>query len=132
MKDTKQNKYPERWDDIEFIEGYYVNNNSFIEYQGFLETSIKQENVFKTEEQAKASIALAKLTQLVYVFNKDCKQDYNIYDVKYYIRFYDNNLHIECNATDKYSCFLAFNTPEKARLFINMYKNLIIEAKCFL
>ena len=57
-------------------------------------------------------------------FNGDWKPDWNsANDPKYSIAFYDNKLYINVSYT--YQHFLAFKSSEKAKIFLELYKDLI-------
>jgi hypothetical protein len=117
---------PKRWEDLDYFKGYYVNLISeLVSYEG--EPGDQNQNVFKTEEQAKAAIALAKLSQLMYVYNDGWTPDWNDAENKHVICFQLNSVSfVDFMAKQT---FLAFKTPTIRNEFYENFKELILEAK---
>jgi hypothetical protein len=121
---------PSSWEDIIYINGYYSNSFSLInEKQGIEKRTGKEhKNVFKTEEQAEASIALAQLSQLRDVYRQGWEPDWSDSDIaKFCIEFYEN----ESGITPYYSdnVFLSFQDRKTAELFVENFIDLIEKAK---
>lgn len=119
---------PKTWEELNKINGYYISGHSRIEN---LDTSVGcidiNKNVFATEEQAKATIALAQLSQLMHVYNDGWVPDWNDDNMKYCIKYYKNEIITERRYV--YSLFLAFKTNELAETFLENFKDLITIAK---
>ena len=63
----KQPELPKRWEDLEYIKGYYVDSGAelcFWDKEDDDELEETEKNIFATREQAEAAIALAQLSQL--------------------------------------------------------------------
>jgi hypothetical protein len=126
FKEIKQ--LPKTWEELEIIEGYFVQGRDseccHVEKHAISENK----NIFATEEQAKASIALAQLSQLREVYRNGWVPDWKDDDkYKYCIEFYTNKIY-----TDKYtntSQFLSFQDEETRDLFLENFKDLIEQAK---
>jgi len=92
FKEIKK-QLPESWEELKNISGYYSNDFSQINQDFNINTCEQNKNYFATEEQAKASIALAQLSQLRKVYRNgwvpDCKND--IY--KFCIEFYEDEIY---------------------------------------
>jgi hypothetical protein len=70
-------KLPEKWEELGEIKGYFLGNNSSIQdYKGST-TGGFNSNLFKTEKQAKAALAMAKLSQLMHVYNEGWEPDWS-------------------------------------------------------
>ncbi|MEN8883863.1 MAG: hypothetical protein ABF244_06500 [Flavobacteriaceae bacterium] len=121
------NKLPSSWEDLKRIEGYYIDDNSNVEFYSFTPVPSNQ-NTFKTKEQAKASIALAQLSQLRDVYRQGWQPDW-IYtrENKYCIVFTYDNMIVDsfCNINH----FLSFQARETAELFLENFRDLIEKAK---
>ena len=99
------------WEDLKKIKGYYISSGSEI-YTVNCTTTLDNQNVFVTKEQAEASIALAMLSQLIKDVNEDWIPDWKSTDCFY-----------------NYSHFLTFPTEEIRDTFLKNHKELIIKAK---
>jgi hypothetical protein len=123
----KAETLPKTWEELITIRGYYTNYNSNIDFYstGFVES--KNRNVFATEGQAKASIALAQLSQLREVYRNGWKPDWEDDSIKACIDFAGNRI-----GTTRYgmsSVFLSFQSMEIAEEFLTNFKDLIKQAK---
>jgi hypothetical protein len=85
-------------------------------------------NVFLTEEQAEASIALAQLSQLRDVYRNGWIPDYtNGFKPKYIISFFSEEIN-----KDMHGCcnnFLSFQDEKTRDLFLENFRDLIEKAK---
>jgi hypothetical protein len=125
--ELSKKQLPKSWEELEYIEGYYSDRNSVIN-RADTDTEIIHQNVFATQEQAEAAIAMAQLSQLMKVYNDGWEADWNNYNqLKYCIGFTRENLEID-NWVD-YRHFLAFKDEETTELFIENFKELIEQAK---
>jgi hypothetical protein len=119
---------PKTWIELNKINGYSIDGASRIEKLGDSVGCIDiNKNVFATEEQAKASIALAQLSQLMQVYNDGWVPDWKDDNYKHNIEYYIDETIIETRCS--YSSFLAFKTQETAKLFLENFKDLITNAK---
>lgn len=120
---------PKTWEELEELKGYFV-ESSYSNVLSVTDGSIttRNYNVFLTEEQAKASLALAQLSQLMNVYNEGWVPDWkNSKEKKHVIIFYQEDISLEeYNLTRK---FLSFKTKEIAELFLKNFKDLILQAK---
>lgn len=119
---------PKTWEELNEIEGYFVNSGSTaIVATRKTEIVLSNRNIFATDEQAQASIALAQLSQLMKVYNDGWVPDWNDDNYKYNIEYYMDKSIIETRSS--YSSFLTFKTVELAKLFLENFKDLITIAK---
>jgi hypothetical protein len=84
-------------------------------------------NIFKTEEQAKASLALAQLSQLRDVYRAGWVPDWEVYNVKWCVFFRGNTINV--GSLQNASEFLSFQDKETAELFLENFRDLIEQAK---
>ena len=119
---------PKSYYELGKIYGYYIYHSSskISDYFKTFSTS-NNRNVFATEEQAEASLAMAQLSQLMAVYNDGWFPDYNDCNFKYAIFYYKEKIKISdinCGRT-----FLTFKDKETAELFLENFKDLILTAK---
>ena len=67
---------PKSWDDLKRIKGFVIENNCYIGSSNTM-SSITNRNVFATENQAKSALAMAKLSQLMAVYNDGWVADWD-------------------------------------------------------
>jgi hypothetical protein len=124
FKEIKK-QLPKTWEELEEIQGYFVHTMASIEK--LRKDSKGLENVFSTKEQAKASIALAQLSQLREVYRNGWVPDWTNNEDKFCIEFYENEI-----KKDYYygqNNFLSFQDEETRNLFLENFKDLIEQAK---
>ena len=130
FKEPKQPELPKRWEDLEYIKGYFVNLTSGV---GFWDKEEDEEledadkNVFATKEQAEAAIALAQLSQLREVYRQGWEPDWHDDQKKYGIGFYCG--HIDVAEIVWTNTFLSFQSPEIRDEFLENFRDLIEKAK---
>ena len=118
---------PKSWIEMETIQGFWVDVCSEIcEDKGFRCVD-NHKNIFATEEQAKASIALAQLSQLREVYRNGWEPDYNSYRQKKYSIININEILIVNHSVNQHY-FLSFQTEEIRDEFLKNFKDLIEEA----
>jgi hypothetical protein len=123
-------KKPNSWEDLEIIEGYYVDDNSLpiriADETGYWLSSRK---IFPKKEQAEASIALAQLLQLMQhpYWNGDWEPNWEDTFVKFYIGFICEMPRVKSSMNSRK--LLAFTTEMKAQEFLESYRDLIEIAK---
>jgi hypothetical protein len=123
FKEIKK-ELPKSWEELGVIEGYWIYYNSTIVHDKDKIIS-DHKNIFKTKEQAQASIALAQLSQLRDVYRQGWKPESND-GLKYSIRKIEQKLEIINYYEIRY--FLSFQSQEIAEEFLNNFKDLIEEA----
>jgi len=116
-----------QWDDVKGIKGWFSTGKdvNLLDEKG-TRMSIWM-NVFATKEQARASIAMAMLSQMMKEHNEGWVPDWTNNEDKHIIIYFGK----EPNRiiVDRSQRFLAFPTKEKADKFIEAYKDLIEQAK---
>ena len=121
-------KLPETWRELKFIKGYFIDSGTRIINVDYLAVNNDNKNTFLTKKQAKASIALAQLSQLREIYRNGWTPDWtNFIEHKYVIHFKENDLCITYCIDFQY--FLAFQSKEIRDKFINNFKELILIAK---
>jgi len=116
-------KHVDRWEDLEKIDGLYVNTYSEImDIYGVTKEHLK--NTFKTRKQALSSLAMAQLSQLMDEYESTKNVDWeNSKQMKYFIcRINDKIL------KDSDSClyyFLSFTSREERNEFYDKHLDLI-------
>ena len=123
------NGFP-RWEDLRGITGCYVKGNGFIEsiiepIDGVLDKEFYQD-VFRTESQAKASVAIAKLTQLKAHVNGNWEPDWGDGEAKHCVLFFDGEIDVVTHISA--CCLLAFKDKKTAKGFMGAYEDLIKQA----
>ena len=125
----KENELPTKWEDLCLISGYYV--STFSEVVKIKESNCKSNfNIFPTEGEAEASMALSQLCQLRDAYNGEplanwC--DWENENIKYCIYFYEEKICKTRNRGDRK--ILAFKTEKLRDEFAENFKYLIFRAK---
>jgi len=118
---------PKTWEDLGQIDGYYTTNQAVCISSGQLNTNLYNRNVFATEAQAKASIALAQLSQLREVYRQGWVPDWsNSSEEKFTITKLDKV--IDINIGWRHHEFLSFQSEQVRDEFFRNFKVLIEEA----
>jgi len=119
---------PKSWEEIENLQGFFVGYSSVIkETDDDVEKTKYNRNIFATQEQAEASIALAQLSQLRDVYRQGWAPDWNDTNPKYVIEFNQNGIHK--NIWYSLNNFLSFQSKEIAEQFLENFRDLIEKAK---
>jgi hypothetical protein len=119
---------PKHWRELENISGYFVGDCCDIEYERDTKTYIDNKNMFVTEEQAKASLALAQLSQLRKVYRQGWVPDWiDIKSNKWCVIFHKNKAVVDIWGSTHH--FLSFQTKEIAQEFLKNFCKLIEQAK---
>ena len=121
---------PDKWEDLDFISGYFINSDSKIVDQGeSLRTQEHNKNVYSDLKFAQAALAQAQITQLMKVYNGDWKPDWSIKDRKYIIEMSevsnDKQMSISKGIAFHIPRFLAFKTEELRDTFFNKHHDLL-------
>lgn len=115
---------PMQWEDLEKIDGYYVDTGSdLISVQSVATILGNNKNVFPTKKDAESSLALAQLLQLRKAWIGEWEVDWGSNCLKYNIDRCGNNLITESFHLS-YS-ELSFPTEEMALHFSEAFKDLI-------
>jgi hypothetical protein len=120
---------PETWGDMGYIDGYRVLGDSDIEQALAYDTTfMRHRHIFATKEQAKASIALAQLSQLREVYRDGWKPDWdNRHQDKHVIEIYSGEVSVDDYITN--SQFLSFQSEKVRDMFLENFRDLIEQAK---
>lgn len=123
-----ERKLSKRWEDLPFVEGWFIDAKCRIIETGRLNTQEYNKNTFPTKEEAEACVALAQLCQLRDRYNDGWKPDWeNTREMKYCIEIFKEKISKEnYYSTKKVLCF---KTPELRDKFIENFKDLIEIAK---
>ena len=130
--EPKQPKLPKRWEDLEYIKGYYkslTSGVSFLDKEEDEELEAADKNVFATKEQAEAAIALAQLSQLREVYRQGWEPDWNAIEQEKFIIIYTHRGNFECSVAVNIPNFLSFQSPEIRDEFLENFRDLIEKAK---
>lgn len=123
-EELEKKELPKSWEELKNIGGYYISDFSDISFS-CCNCENTDRNIFKTKKQAKSALAMAQLSQLMYVYNDGWEPDWsNNYD-KYCIEVMNNTFLI--HLFTKYNSFLAFKTEELAKEFLKNFEELIKE-----
>lgn len=123
-----ERKLSKRWEDLPFVEGWFIDAKCRIIETGRLNTQEYNKNTFPTKEEAEACVALAQLCQLRDIYNEGWKpnwEDYN--ETKYCIEFCQGRI----ETIDRVNChkILTFKTEDLRDKFLENFKYLIETAK---
>lgn len=124
------NKLPMKWEDLERIDGYYVCTHATINSIDDGCNTDSNHNVFPTEALAKASLAMAQLTQLHQAWFKQLygvnPTDY-VRNGLYWIKGAKQRFFIS-QGDFEFSSVLFFEHRKDAQLFMSTFNDLLIEA----
>lgn len=119
---------PKSWEEVGTIKGWFTDNMCSVEYYSEGKSNDSRDrNIFPTEEEAKASIALAQLCQLRDIYNDGWKPNYKDDNVKYLLYYWGDT--ITKSHTTGASNLLIFKTEEFRDKFLENFKDLIEIAK---
>ena len=117
-----------RWEDLKEIKGFYVDNYSEVTVFEYRFTAEENKNVFPTEEEAEACLALAQLCQLRDRYNGGWKPDWNDDEEPKYAIKISNNKTTVCVLTAT-SSVLSFKSAYLRDKFLENFGDLIEIAK---
>ena len=131
-KELMKRKLPKSWEEIEYqdLSGWMVRENSeIIPVDIYLSKDHTDRNIFKTEKQAKSSLAMAQLSQLLYVYNEGKEiVPSDTCDTFASIILPNTNKHLEINRINRkfaHNYFLIFPDSETAEEFLKNFEDLI-------
>ena len=122
FRPIKEKELPKTWEELQRVEGCYVDNNSGIQHIQ-LGTSSSSKNVFASKELAEAAVALAQLSQLREIYRQGWEPNWEDDSLNFVIEKYSGKI-----AGDSYyhlSLFLAFQSREVRDEFLENFKDLI-------
>ena len=126
-----ENNLPMSWEELKEVKGYFIHQNSDINIHHMIDKAVAyNRNVFPTNEEAKAMLAMAQLCQLRDAWNGEWRANWEDNVQKYCITSHKNIL-----CTDFYyytSTPMAFKTKELRDDFMVVFKDLLEIAKPFL
>ena len=127
-EELEKKELPKTWEELESVDGYYITAIADVKYTKTSQIGNKNKDIFKTEEQAKAAIAMAQLSQLMHVYNDGwvanwSDSGYNKYTIEIYNEKIYRGAYLECRK------FLAFKTAQIRNEFLKNFESLILEAK---
>ncbi len=124
-----ENELPKSWEDLETINGFYVNSASNIDKVKDEAYAVEDnKNVFPTRKEAEACLALAQLCQLRDRYNDGWKPNWAMYKTeKWCIEVV--NYKITKNTYYTIHRVLAFKTKELRDEFLENFRDLIEIAK---
>ena len=125
----KVDDLPKSWENLETINGFYVNSASdIVKVKGEAYAVEDNKNVFPTKEEAEACIALAQLCQLRGRYNDGWKPDWNNgKEYKYSIVINHGRPFVETYFNVQK--VLSFKTEELRDKFLENFRDLIEIAK---
>ena len=125
----KVDDLPKSWEELEFIDGFFVSSLSDIAKIGNNTTNDENnKNVFPTKEEAEACVALAQLCQLRDRYNDGWKPDWeNGMEIKWCIELFKGNIYE--NTQIYFNKILTFKRKELRDKFLENFRNLIEIAK---
>lgn len=123
-----ERELPKSWEELKVVEGFYIDEDSHIHDCPMVDVLRKNKNVFPTEEEAEACLALAQLCQLRDRYNDGWKPDWEDYEqFKWCIVFFKDNIRVAEYLFIKK--MLAFKTEELRDKFLENFRDLIKIAK---
>jgi hypothetical protein len=131
-EEPKQLELPKRWEDLEYIKGYYVSltsDVSFWDKEEGEELEDADKILFATKEQAEAAVALAQISQLREVYRQGWEPDWNAIEQEKFILIYTHRGIFECSVAVNIPNFLSFQSPEIRDEFLENFRDLIEKAK---
>jgi len=113
---------PKSWEELRVVKGFFLDSHSNIcTIDSHFVAEPSNENVFFNKNQAKSCLAMAKLSQLMAVYNGDWVADWNNPNqTKWCIRYANYKLERTDFTTIKQ--FLAFKDRETAEEFFTNFK----------
>lgn len=124
-------KLPKKWEDLELISGYFINESSYIHQLNpdkiLHNTSYTNRNTLPTKELAQAMLALCQLLYLRDIYNDGWQPDWKSGGQRYTIVSRDNM--IGCFENNTVSHPIVFKTSKLRDLFFENFKDLLEIAK---
>lgn len=122
-----EDSLPSKWEDLKSIQGCHVKSGSYCVFSNSVATVDMNKNIFVSEGQAEASIALAQLSQLVKVYRKGWEPDWkDTSQEKFYVANNKGFFIIDIGYT--FARPLSFKDLKTAKLFLKNFRSLIEKA----
>jgi hypothetical protein len=130
LQEMSFDKEVKNWEELNNIQGWFTNNMSNVRYATTDTLSVNlydYRNTWATKEQAKASLAMAQLSQLIKFYNDGWEPDWTDGSYKYTIVVVkEKPVKDIVNQTNK---FLVFKTEKIRDKFLTNHSDLINQAK---
>jgi hypothetical protein len=124
----KELSLPKTYHALGSVSGWYTTPISETKYEPTTKPNKSDINLFVSDDQAKASLALAQLSQLREVYRKGWTPDWNnSKSTKWCVIFHRDKVDVDIWYTTHH--FLAFQSQEIAKEFLNNFGALILQAK---
>ena len=124
--ELEKKELPKSWEELEHVSGYFVTAKSNALVLDNVITLSENKNIYTNREQARASIALAQLSQLREVYRNGWVPDWTDNNKKYVINFHEDKT--KTDWTIRTGCFLTFQDKETRDLFLVNFHELILKA----
>jgi hypothetical protein len=120
--EVAKKELPKSFNELALISGYYLNTNSEIsECEAEAPLLNEDHNIFATQNQAKSALAMAKLSQVMTVYNDGWVADWSDKNqCKFCIGFVGGSIEVSFIHLTKH--FLTFKTKELAEEFLTNFK----------
>ena len=123
-----EKEFPKSWEELEVVEGFYIEGDSYIGDCSMVDAIGINKNVFPTKEEAEACLALAQLCQLRDRYNDGWKPDWkDDNQFKWCIDFFQDV--VRKTAVLFVRRTLTFKTEELRDKFLENFRDLIETAK---
>lgn len=123
IKFKEKSKEINTWKDIEYLSGYFINNQaSIIETPEILRES-DDKNVFVSKKYAKSALALAQISQLMPYYGGEITDEEWKNDELKYCLIVDSNGFIYPHSRTHSKQLVAFHTPDQRRRFLSFPEN---------
>jgi len=117
IKFKKITQLPNKWEDLNEMQGWYINNKSDIIDCNAKPSTINDKNIYPTKKLAEAGLALTQLLYLREIYNDGWVVDWSDNSTKYCIIVYENEY------------IMHFKTKELRALFLENFRDLLEIAK---
>ncbi len=114
--------YPKSWNDLERLDGFFIDDASNINNLDDFKTYNDTKNIFATRKQAKSALAFAQLSQLAKEMNGDWVANWDDNNIKFVIARSSEKLYIEQWCAKFYS--IVFKTKEMAEFSLKHHEQL--------
>ena len=126
---VKKKAVVDSWEALNTVTGYYVNGSSGVEDANNAETCAHNRNIWATEEQAEACLAMSQLSQLLKDVNGNWKPDWCSDSQKGVICWGVDEVYASVKGRYRKPGFLTFKTFEVALEFLKLHRDLIGQAR---
>jgi hypothetical protein len=130
LKDLALQTYPElgkkqlpkSWEELDIIKGFFVQDDSVIWTADPIKAVPSNQNVFATKKQAKSALAMAKLSQVMAVYNDGWVADWSDVTQPKFCIFIDEGKKLVVGCFHNQKQFLTFKTRELASEFLENFR----------